>query len=47
MSRTLGRRRRVRRLRPGQIRRAFNISGRFGTGRGFLQGPPAAWADQV
>jgi Luciferase-like monooxygenase/Hemerythrin HHE cation binding domain len=32
---------------PAQIRRAFNISGRFGTGPGFLQGPPAAWADQL
>jgi hypothetical protein len=32
---------------PVQIRRAFNISGRFGPGPGFLQGPPAAWADQL
>ena len=32
---------------PARIRRAFNISGRFGTGPGFLQGPPAAWADQL
>jgi alkanesulfonate monooxygenase SsuD/methylene tetrahydromethanopterin reductase-like flavin-dependent oxidoreductase (luciferase family) len=32
---------------PARIRRAFNLSGRFGSGRGFLQGPPAAWADQL
>jgi alkanesulfonate monooxygenase SsuD/methylene tetrahydromethanopterin reductase-like flavin-dependent oxidoreductase (luciferase family) len=33
---------------PAEIRRAYNISGRFGgTGTGFLQGPPAVWADQL
>jgi len=32
---------------PAQIRRAFNITGRFGPGPGVLQGPPAAWADQL
>jgi alkanesulfonate monooxygenase SsuD/methylene tetrahydromethanopterin reductase-like flavin-dependent oxidoreductase (luciferase family) len=33
---------------PAQIRRAYNISGRFaGTGAGFLQGPPAVWAEQL
>jgi hypothetical protein len=33
---------------PSAVRRAFNISGRFtGRGTGFLQGPPALWADQL
>jgi hypothetical protein len=33
---------------PSDVRRAFNISGRFtGRGTGFLQGPPAHWADQL
>jgi hemerythrin HHE cation binding domain-containing protein len=33
---------------PAQVRRAFNISGRFtATGAGFLQGPPARWAEQL
>jgi alkanesulfonate monooxygenase SsuD/methylene tetrahydromethanopterin reductase-like flavin-dependent oxidoreductase (luciferase family) len=33
---------------PAQVRRAYNISGRFSpTGAGFLQGPPAAWAEQL
>ena len=33
---------------PSAVRRAFNISGRFsGRGSGFLQGPPAVWADQL
>jgi alkanesulfonate monooxygenase SsuD/methylene tetrahydromethanopterin reductase-like flavin-dependent oxidoreductase (luciferase family) len=33
---------------PAQVRRAFNISGRFtATGTGFLQGPPARWAEQL
>jgi alkanesulfonate monooxygenase SsuD/methylene tetrahydromethanopterin reductase-like flavin-dependent oxidoreductase (luciferase family) len=33
---------------PALIRRAFNISGRFaGHGAGFLQGPPAVWAEQL
>jgi hypothetical protein len=29
------------------IRRIFNISGTFGAGAGFLQGPPAVWAEQL
>jgi hypothetical protein len=34
--------------RPADIRRAFNVSGAFGrAGPGFLQGPPAAWAEQL
>ena len=32
---------------PAGIRRAYNISGRFGSGAGFLQGPPAVWAEQL
>jgi alkanesulfonate monooxygenase SsuD/methylene tetrahydromethanopterin reductase-like flavin-dependent oxidoreductase (luciferase family) len=33
---------------PTLVRRAFNISGRFGGGgAGFLQGPPAVWAEQL
>jgi len=33
---------------PAAVRRAFNISGRFtARGAGFLQGPPARWADQL
>jgi hypothetical protein len=33
---------------PAEIRRAYNISGRFGrSGPGFLQGPPAVWAEQL
>jgi alkanesulfonate monooxygenase SsuD/methylene tetrahydromethanopterin reductase-like flavin-dependent oxidoreductase (luciferase family) len=33
---------------PAAVRRAFNISGRFtARGAGFLQGPPALWADQL
>ena len=33
---------------PALIRRAFNLSGRFaGRGAGFLQGPPAVWAEQL
>jgi hypothetical protein len=32
---------------PARVRRAYNISGRFGGGSGFLQGPPAAWAEQL
>jgi alkanesulfonate monooxygenase SsuD/methylene tetrahydromethanopterin reductase-like flavin-dependent oxidoreductase (luciferase family)/hemerythrin-like domain-containing protein len=33
--------------RPEQIRRLFNISGSFGGGSGFLQGPPRQWAEQL
>jgi alkanesulfonate monooxygenase SsuD/methylene tetrahydromethanopterin reductase-like flavin-dependent oxidoreductase (luciferase family) len=32
---------------PGSIRRGYNIEGEFGTGSGFLQGPPAVWAQQL
>jgi alkanesulfonate monooxygenase SsuD/methylene tetrahydromethanopterin reductase-like flavin-dependent oxidoreductase (luciferase family) len=33
---------------PAQIRRAFNISGSFSpAASGFLQGPPALWAEQL
>jgi hypothetical protein len=33
---------------PAEIRRAYNLSGRFGrSGSGFLQGPPAVWAEQL
>jgi alkanesulfonate monooxygenase SsuD/methylene tetrahydromethanopterin reductase-like flavin-dependent oxidoreductase (luciferase family) len=33
---------------PGAIRRAFNVSGSFApTASGFLQGPPATWAEQL
>ena len=33
--------------RPEEIRRLFNVNGRFGTGSGFLQGPPREWAEQL
>jgi hypothetical protein len=33
--------------RPGDVRRMYNINGEFGSGSGFLQGPPAAWAEQL
>ncbi|MEA2400455.1 MAG: hypothetical protein QOK00_858 [Thermoleophilaceae bacterium] len=33
--------------RPEEIRRLFNISGSFGSGSGFLQGPPRQWAEQL
>jgi alkanesulfonate monooxygenase SsuD/methylene tetrahydromethanopterin reductase-like flavin-dependent oxidoreductase (luciferase family)/hemerythrin-like domain-containing protein len=33
--------------RPEEIRRLFNISGSFGSGSGFLQGPPHQWAEQL
>jgi hypothetical protein len=33
--------------RPADIRRMYNISGKFGTGAGFLQGPPAIWAEEL
>lgn len=32
---------------PGEIRRLYNINGRFGNGAGFLQGPPGDWAEQL
>ena len=35
---------------PASIQRAYNISGKFGTGPdsgGFLQGPPQQWAEQL
>ncbi|MFC9083559.1 LLM class flavin-dependent oxidoreductase [Streptomyces sp. NPDC057062] len=32
---------------PQSIRRGYNIEGEFGTGSGFLQGPPAVWAEQL
>lgn len=33
---------------PGDVRRLYNISGRFRTDtRGFLQGPPDVWAEQL
>jgi alkanesulfonate monooxygenase SsuD/methylene tetrahydromethanopterin reductase-like flavin-dependent oxidoreductase (luciferase family)/iron-sulfur cluster repair protein YtfE (RIC family) len=34
--------------RPAEIRRLYNISGRFSRdGSGFLEGPPALWAEQL
>jgi hemerythrin superfamily protein len=32
---------------PAEIRRLYNISGRFGSGGGFLQGQPREWAEQL
>ncbi|HEY8456766.1 MAG TPA: LLM class flavin-dependent oxidoreductase [Actinopolymorphaceae bacterium] len=33
---------------PGEIRRLYNVGGRFtGTGAEFLQGPPAVWVEQL
>ena len=32
---------------PVEIRRIYNITGRFGTGSGFLQGRPQDWAEQL
>lgn len=32
---------------PEQIRRIYNLFGRFGTGSGFLQGSPADWGEQL
>lgn len=32
---------------PRSVRRGYNIEGRFGTGAGFLEGPAAAWAEQL
>jgi hemerythrin-like domain-containing protein len=33
--------------RPAEIRRLYNINGRFGGGAGFLQGAPADWAERL
>jgi alkanesulfonate monooxygenase SsuD/methylene tetrahydromethanopterin reductase-like flavin-dependent oxidoreductase (luciferase family)/hemerythrin-like domain-containing protein len=33
--------------RPADIRRLYNINGTFGSAGGFLQGPPAVWAEQL
>ncbi|KRF00645.1 5,10-methylene tetrahydromethanopterin reductase [Nocardioides sp. Soil777] len=32
---------------PEEIRRIYNVFGRFGTGSGFLQGTPDDWAEQL
>ena len=32
---------------PKDIQRGYNIEGEFGSGAGFLQGPPEAWAEQL
>ena len=32
---------------PADVRRMYNINGRFGTGAGFLQGSPGEWAEQL
>jgi alkanesulfonate monooxygenase SsuD/methylene tetrahydromethanopterin reductase-like flavin-dependent oxidoreductase (luciferase family) len=32
---------------PADIRRLYNLSGSFGTGSGFLQGPPGQWVEQL
>ncbi|MFB9830713.1 LLM class flavin-dependent oxidoreductase [Actinoallomurus acaciae] len=32
---------------PRSIRRGYNIEGAFDAGSGFLQGPPAAWVQQL
>jgi alkanesulfonate monooxygenase SsuD/methylene tetrahydromethanopterin reductase-like flavin-dependent oxidoreductase (luciferase family) len=32
---------------PEAVRRLYNVSGSFGSGRGFLQGAPADWAEQL
>ena len=32
---------------PASVRRVYNVFGRFGTGRGFLQGGPRDWAEQL
>jgi alkanesulfonate monooxygenase SsuD/methylene tetrahydromethanopterin reductase-like flavin-dependent oxidoreductase (luciferase family) len=33
--------------RPSEIRRMYNLNGRFGNGSGFLQGSPADWTEQL
>jgi iron-sulfur cluster repair protein YtfE (RIC family) len=33
--------------RPDEVRRLLNINGTFGSGRGFLQGAPREWAQQL
>jgi alkanesulfonate monooxygenase SsuD/methylene tetrahydromethanopterin reductase-like flavin-dependent oxidoreductase (luciferase family) len=32
---------------PGDVRRLYNINGSFGGGRGFLEGSPADWVEQL
>lgn len=32
---------------PADVRRMYNVSGRFGSGAGFLQGTPRDWAEQL
>ena len=32
---------------PGSVRRIYNITGRFGSGGGFLRGTPEQWAEQL
>jgi len=32
---------------PASVRRIYNVFGRFGVGRGFLQGSPRDWAEQL
>src|SRR5215213_3073504 len=32
---------------PAEIRRLYNVNGRFGGGAGFLRGSPADWAEQL
>jgi hypothetical protein len=32
---------------PADIRRMYNITGTFGSAGGFLQGPPAVWAEEL
>jgi hypothetical protein len=33
--------------RPADVRRMYNLNGEFGSGSGFLQGPPAEWVKQL
>jgi alkanesulfonate monooxygenase SsuD/methylene tetrahydromethanopterin reductase-like flavin-dependent oxidoreductase (luciferase family) len=32
---------------PASVRRGYNIEGQFGSGSGFLQGPPKVWVEQL
>ena len=32
---------------PAEVRRLFNVNGSFGSGSGFLEGPPRDWAEQL
>lgn len=32
---------------PARVKRMYNVHGRFGTGRGLLEGTPANWAEQL